>query len=65
MHLEHDFADIIVSGQHIHLDHDNCLEIIAVKGASGRVRKLACTLRAIKGIKHVTLSMTSTGKDLT
>ena len=65
MHIEHDFGDTIISTQHIHLDHDNCLEIVAVKGDARRVRKLACTLRACKGIRHVTLSMTTTGKGIT
>ncbi|MBD3392001.1 MAG: nickel-responsive transcriptional regulator NikR [Chitinivibrionales bacterium] len=64
MHIEHDFTNVIVSSQHIHLDHDNCLEIVAVKGRARRVRKLSCTLKAIKGIKHVTLNTTATGRTL-
>ncbi|MDD4895040.1 MAG: nickel-responsive transcriptional regulator NikR, partial [Candidatus Omnitrophica bacterium] len=32
MDIQHDFGRIIISAQHIHLDHDNCLEIIAVRG---------------------------------
>ena len=64
MDTQHDFQSIIVSTQHIHLDHHNCLEIIAVKGNSKDVRTLADTLRALKGVKHGSLSMSSTGKDL-
>ncbi|MFH1128020.1 MAG: nickel-responsive transcriptional regulator NikR [Candidatus Omnitrophota bacterium] len=60
--IQHDFQEIIISAQHIHLDHNNCLEIIALKGHSKKAHKLADTLRAIKGIKHVTLSMSTTGK---
>lgn len=60
--IQHDFQGIIISAQHIHLDHDNCLEIIALKGHSRKTQKLADTLRAIKGVKHVTLSMSTTGK---
>lgn len=65
MDTQHDFQNIIVSTQHIHLDHHNCLEIIAVKGNSSDVRTLANILRALKGVKHGSLSMSSTGKDLT
>lgn len=61
---QHDFQKIIISTQHIHLDHDNCLEIIAVKGTPKEVKKLADTLRSIKGVKHGTLSMSSTGKGI-
>jgi CopG family nickel-responsive transcriptional regulator len=63
--IQHDYQAIVISTQHIHLDHDHCLEIIAVKGKSAAVRRLADRLRSLKGIKHGTLSMSSTGKNLT
>jgi CopG family nickel-responsive transcriptional regulator len=59
--IQHDFQKLIISTQHVHLDHHNCLEIIAVKGIARDLQKLADTLRSIKGVKHGTLSMTSTG----
>jgi len=62
--IQHDFQGLIVANQHIHLDHDNCLEIIAVKGRSNKVLELANTLKATKGIKHSQLTMTTTGKGL-
>jgi len=62
--IQHDFQRIIISTQHIHLDQNNCLEIIAVKGDPKKAQSLADNLRSIKGIKHVTLSMSSTGKDI-
>jgi len=63
--VQHDFQKIIISTQHIHLDHSNCLEIVAIKGNPKEAQKLADTLKSIKGVKHVTLSMSSTGKDIT
>ena len=62
--VQHDFQKTIISTQHIHLDHNNCLEIIAVRGRAGDVRKLADTLKSIKGVKHETLSMSTTGKEV-
>jgi len=62
--IQHDYQKVIISAQHIHLDHDNCLEIIAVKGDPKEVQKLANTLKAVKGVKHGTLSMSTTGKGL-
>ena len=62
--IQHCHQTIIISTQHIHLDHHNCLEIIAVKGASGEAQKLADTLKAVNGVKHGTLSMSSTGKGI-
>ncbi|MCM8789692.1 MAG: nickel-responsive transcriptional regulator NikR [Candidatus Omnitrophica bacterium] len=63
--IQHDFQKLIMSTQHIHLDHHNCLEIVAVKGDPAEVNRLADMLKAIKGVKHATLSMTTTGKRLT
>lgn len=62
--IQHDFQKIIISTQHIHLDHNNCLEIVAIKGAPKEAQKLADTLKAIKGVKHATLSMSSTGEGI-
>lgn len=64
MDIQHDFSGLIISTQHVHLDHDNCLEIIAIKGAAAKVQKLADILRAVKGVKHTTLGMSSTGKGI-
>jgi CopG family nickel-responsive transcriptional regulator len=62
--IQHDCQKVIISAQHIHLDHHNCLEIIAVKGSAEKAKKLADTLKAVKGVKHVTLSMSTTGEGL-
>jgi CopG family nickel-responsive transcriptional regulator len=64
MDIQHDFGDIIISSQHVHLDHSNCLEIIAVKGSSQEAQKLADRLKSVKGVKHGTLSMSTTGEDI-
>jgi CopG family nickel-responsive transcriptional regulator len=62
--IQHNYQTVIISTQHVHLDHDNCLEIVAVKGIPGEVQKLANRLKSIKGVKHGTLSMSSTGKEI-
>lgn len=62
--IQHDFQKLIISTQHIHLDHNNCLEIIAVKGSPKELQKLSDTLKSIKGVKHGTLSMSTTGRDI-
>lgn len=55
--VQHDYHDEILSSQHFHLDHDNCLEIIAVKGKASILTELSDKLIAIKGIKHGKLTM--------
>jgi CopG family nickel-responsive transcriptional regulator len=58
--LQHDYHDVILATQHFHLDHDNCLEIIAVKGESAKLSILANKLINLKGIHHGALTMSST-----
>lgn len=61
---QHDHHGAIISTQHIHLDHDNCLEIIAVRGKPGALAALLRRLRAVKGLKHVSLAAATTGRHL-
>ena len=62
--VEHDFHQLIVSSQHIHLDEDNCLEIVVVKGKPEEVEELAANLKSTKGVKHGSLTMATTGKEI-
>lgn len=62
--IQHDFHHLIISTQHIHLDHDNCLEIVVVEGKPQKVQVLAHKLKTTKGVKHGSLAMATTGKEL-
>lgn len=57
--VQHDYHHLILSVQHVHLDHHNCLETIAVKGKASELKKLGDQLIGIKGVKHGELVMTS------
>ena len=62
--IQHKYHGLVISSQHIHLDHDNCFEIIAVKGRSNDVEKLSNELKAVKGVKHCSLTMAAAGKEI-
>jgi len=62
--LQHQFHKQIISTMHIHLDHHNCLEILAIKGRGREVKEIAERLLGTKGIKLGRLTTTSTGKRL-
>lgn len=62
--LQHDSFHNVLSTLHIHLDHDNCLEVLVVKGKAAEVKKLADALISTKGVKHGRLTITSSGVDL-
>jgi CopG family nickel-responsive transcriptional regulator len=61
--IQHDFQDVIISTQHIHLDHDNCLEIVAVRGSASEIEEIADLLKAVKGVRYGTLNMSSMGNE--
>jgi CopG family nickel-responsive transcriptional regulator len=60
--IQHDYQHLIVSGMHVHLDHDHCLEVLVVRGKGSEIREVADTLIGTKGVKHGKLAMTTTGK---
>ena len=62
--VQHDCHDAIISTQHIHLDHDNCLEIVAVRGTGDEIDAIVRNLKAVKGLKHVSLAAGTTGSGL-
>ena len=62
--IQHDHHDVIISTLHVHLEHDNCLEVLAVRGKAGTIKKIADELTAAKGVKHGKLTVTTRGKDL-
>ena len=62
--MQHEHHQAIVSSLHVHLDHDNCLEVLVLRGKSGEVRAIADRLISTKGVKHGKFTMTTTGKDL-
>ena len=62
--IQHEYYDLIVSSQHVHLDHDNCLEIIVVRGKATSVKVLSDKLKAAKGVKYASLAAASTGRGI-
>jgi CopG family transcriptional regulator, nickel-responsive regulator len=62
--LQHQHFASIMSTLHVHLDHDNCLEVILVRGKSSLVQDLANALIATKGVKHGRFMLTTSGRDL-
>ncbi|MCD6288162.1 MAG: nickel-responsive transcriptional regulator NikR [Candidatus Hydrogenedentes bacterium] len=64
MAYQHEHTGNVLSTLHIHLDHDNCLEVIVMRGRSGEIRPLADLLIGTKGVKYGKMTTASTGRDL-
>ena len=58
--IQHNYHCLILSGQHIHLDDHNCLEVIAIRGKAYKLVKLSNKFKGLRGIKHVQLMMSGT-----
>ena len=58
--VQHNYHHLILSTQHVHLNHDNCLETITVKGKAKELIALSNNLISIKGISHGKLIMSAT-----
>jgi len=58
-HIQHHHPNLIRSSLHIHINHDNCLEVIILEGKVKNIKKLADEIIAAKGVKHGKLVMTS------
>ncbi len=54
--IQHVHVGLIKSSVHIHLDHDNCLEIITMQGEGRVIKEVAERVMALKGVKYVKLN---------
>lgn len=59
--MQHEHHEEIVSTLHVHLDHHHCLEVLVLRGKSGRIRGIADRLMATKGVEHGRLTLTAAG----
>ena len=62
--IQHRFLDSVISSMHVHLDPDNCLEVIVLRGESTDGRDIANMLLGIRGVINGKLVTTTTGKNL-
>ncbi|MCL4842874.1 MAG: nickel-responsive transcriptional regulator NikR [Bryobacteraceae bacterium] len=59
--MQHDHFREIISTLHVHMDHDNCLEVLVLRGRAGAIRRIADRLVSTKGVKHGRLTLTTAG----
>lgn len=57
--IQHKYADVISASMHLHLDNDNCLETIVVRGDIQKIRDLAKHLSENRGIKSLKVNFMS------
>jgi len=55
--LQHGQHDLTVATMHAHLDHENCLESVVLRGPTAAVRSFADALVAERGVRHGQLNL--------
>jgi CopG family transcriptional regulator, nickel-responsive regulator len=57
--LQHAHHELTVSAMHVHLDHEQCLEAVMLKGPVKSVRQFAENIIAEKGVRHGQINLIS------
>ncbi|MHA6484827.1 nickel-responsive transcriptional regulator NikR [Paenibacillus sp. strain BS8-2] len=58
MDIQHDYHHDIVSNMHVHLNHNQCLEVIVVRGRMASLSELHTRIQIQKGVSYAELSVT-------
>lgn len=61
--IQHSYLNMVVSSVHVHIDEDNCLEAIILRGEVTDVRLVADLIAGTKGVKHSGLSITTVDQE--
>jgi len=61
---QHDHYAEVVSTMHVHIDHNNCLELLVMKGKNNEIEALGEKLASTHGVKYGKFIPATTGKDL-
>lgn len=61
--IQHAHEELVVSSMHVHLTHDLCMELIALRGPAQDIQHLAAELSGLKGIHqaHVVVARAEAG----
>jgi CopG family nickel-responsive transcriptional regulator len=60
---QHAHHDLMLSTLHVHLDHENCLEVVLVRGETAAVRRFSEATIAETGVRHGHLHLISADLD--
>jgi len=61
--LQHDLGEAIRSTMHVHLSHDECLEVIVMTGKSQELEAFADKILGTRGVKHGAIEIVATLPD--
>ncbi len=62
--FQHNHLLEVIASTHVHLDHNNCLEVIILKGKVKEIEKLGNNISSLKGVKLSRINIMTMGEQL-
>ena len=62
--IEHEFSGITRSAVHVHISHDECMEVLILQGDGKEIKTVAEKIIALKGVKNVKLTTIRPGEEV-
>jgi CopG family nickel-responsive transcriptional regulator len=62
--VEHEFSNITRSSVHVHISHDECMEVLILQGDGKEVKLTAERIMSLKGVKNVKLTTIKPGQEI-
>ncbi|HEV3116520.1 MAG TPA: nickel-responsive transcriptional regulator NikR [Gemmataceae bacterium] len=62
LEIQHRHHDAVVASSHVHLDHNNCMEVVFLRGRARALRDIAAQLGGLKGIRKAELVVANTAE---
>ncbi len=62
--IEHEFSGMTRSAMHVHISHDECMEVLILLGDGKEVKAIAERIIALKGVKNVKLTTIRPGQEV-
>jgi CopG family nickel-responsive transcriptional regulator len=57
--LQHGHHPLVIASTHVHLDHEQCLETVMLRGPTAEVKAFADAVCAQRGVRHGALNLVS------
>lgn len=61
--LGHEHSGAVIATMHVHLDHDLCLEVTALRGRADALRRYAAQVSGLRGVLHGKLVLAAPGAE--
>jgi len=62
--IEHEFSGITRSSVHVHISHNECMEVLLLQGDGKEIKAVAEKIIALKGVKNVKLTTIRPGEEV-